>query len=81
MQKTIGKKTEILEKGDLLLIVCDGIWSEIEEKDFKAILNDGVNSVQNRTPDAQYIADALVAAAVEKGASDNASALIIKRIS
>ncbi len=81
LQKTIGKKTEILEKGDLLLIVCDGIWSEIEEKDFKAILNDGVNSVQNRTPDAQYIADALVAAAVEKGASDNASALIIKRIS
>jgi protein phosphatase len=81
LQKTIGKKTEILEKDDLLLIVCDGIWSEIEEKDFKAILNDSVNSVQNRTPDAQYIADALVAAAVEKGASDNASALIIKRIS
>ena len=81
LQKTIGKKTEILEKGDLLLIVCDGIWSEIDEKDFKEILNDGVNPVRSRTPDAQYIADALAALTVERGASDNASALIIKRIS
>ncbi len=79
LQKTIGKKTEILKKNDILLIVCDGIWSEVEQKDFEKVLNDNINS--NNIRDAQYIADTLVALAVEKGASDNASALIIKRIS
>ncbi|MHB8232015.1 MAG: PP2C family protein-serine/threonine phosphatase [bacterium] len=79
LQKTLGKKTWILENNDILIIICDGIWSEIEQKDFKNILKDSANS--NDRSNAQYIADKLTALAVEKGAYDNASALIIKRIS
>lgn len=78
LQKTLGKKTEILEKGDMLVIICDGIWSEIEREDLINILNGTVN--YNKIKDAQCIADALVALAVKKGAHDNASAFIVKRI-
>jgi len=79
LQKTLGKKTEILGKGDMLIIVCDGIWSEIGREDLINILNGAVN-YNNKMNGAQCAADALVALAVEKGAGDNASALIIKRI-
>ncbi len=80
LQKTIGKKTENLNIGDIVLIVCDGIWSELEEADIIKILSNSSSGDINKF-DAQYIADALVSSAIEKGAQDNATALVIKRIS
>ncbi len=146
LQKTIGKKTEVLKNNDILILVCDGIWSEIEEDGIIAVLNrckttannqldnnynenlnnklneklssnlnnnnnklntqlndnfenldnnldnnlennfkykkiNNINTDDNSLSiiDAQYIADLLVDSAVKNGASDNASALIIKR--
>jgi protein phosphatase len=102
LQKTIGKKTENLNIGDIILIVCDGIWSELEDKDIMKILSGSTCGIgieyseaknaeaKNEDGDvcgtinklgAQYIADALVSCAIEKGAPDNATALVIKRIS
>jgi len=80
LTKTLGKKTEILEKNDTLIIVCDGIWSEIEQEELIEILESN-KSDSGCEHGAQDIADMLTALAVEKGASDNASAVIIKRIS
>jgi len=126
LQKTIGKKTEVLKNNDILILVCDGIWSEIGEDGIRTVLsrcrttannhlknhlNDYLNNNLNNHSDnnfeklenhldndnfdykkinkintndidiidAQYIADLLVDSAVKHGASDNASALIIKR--
>ncbi|RZD15951.1 MAG: serine/threonine-protein phosphatase [Candidatus Acididesulfobacter guangdongensis] len=148
LQKTIGKKTEVLKNNDILILVCDGIWSEIGEDGIISILNRCKTTVNNNLNnklsnnsnnnlndklsnnsnnnlsnklninssnklnnnfenlennleykkinninsndyidtnddidiiDAQYIADLLVGSAVKNGASDNASALIIKR--
>ena len=100
LQKTIGKKTEDLNIGDIILIVCDGIWSEVEEIDMMKILSNSSCGIEySETKDAeakdddcavcgdinklgaQYIADTLVSFAIKKGASDNATALVIKRIS
>ena len=80
LQKTTGKKTENLEKGDMLILVCDGIWSEITDGDFKKILN-ATGDKLNINADSQYIADILVDTAIKNGGRDNASALVIKRIS
>lgn len=84
LQKITGKKTGNLEKGDMLILVCDGIWSEISDDEFKKILSDantdGLANI-NINKDAQYIADILVDAAIKSGGNDNASALVIKRIS
>jgi protein phosphatase len=100
LQKTIGKKTEDLNIGDIILIVCDGIWSELEEIDIMKILSNsscGIEYSEAKDAEAkdddcavcgtinkfgaQYIADTLVSFAIEKGAPDNATALVIKRIS
>ncbi len=102
LQKTIGKKTEDLNIGDIILIVCDGIWSELEDIDIMKILSGSACGIGIEYPEAknaeaksgdddacgainkfgaQYIADALVSCAIEKGAPDNATALVIKRIS
>ncbi|MGC8554793.1 MAG: PP2C family protein-serine/threonine phosphatase [Candidatus Acidulodesulfobacterium sp.] len=79
LQKTIGKKTEDLNIGDIILIVCDGIWSELEETDIIKILSNSSSGGINKF-DAQYVADALISSAIEKGAQDNATALVIKRV-
>jgi protein phosphatase len=39
LQKTIGKKTEVLKNNDMLILVCDGIWSEIGEKGIISVLS------------------------------------------
>ena len=94
LQKTIGKKTETLKEGDIILIVCDGIWSELEDKDIAGILSGASRDIKSMEGeydgsgsrmdmacfDAQHIAEALVSLSVEKGAADNATALVIKRI-
>ena len=83
LQKTTGKTTGNLEKGDMLILVCDGIWSEIDDEHIKKILNDGYTSysIADCNFDSQYIAEALVDAAIKNGGRDNASVLVIKRIS
>ena len=83
LQKTTGKTTGNLEKGDMLILVCDGVWSEIDDEDIIKILNEDYTSyvVTGRNFDSQYTADVLVDAAIKKGGRDNASAIVIKRIS
>jgi protein phosphatase len=77
---TTGKKSANLKNNDILIIICDGIWSEIEHEELIEILNSpGCRSADMLC--AQNVAAQLVDLAVRKGAPDNASALVIKRIS
>lgn len=58
--------------GEALLLVSDGVWGEVSDHRMAEILS------HNLTP--QAAAEALVAAALEAGAPDNATALIVRRM-
>lgn len=64
--------TATLLPGEALLLVSDGVWGEVSDHRMAEILS------HNPTP--QAAAEALVAAALEAGAPDNATALIVRRV-
>jgi len=61
-----------LEVGETLVLLSDGVWGEVSEVQMTEILD--------QAPTPQAAAEALVQAALEAGAPDNAVALLIRRI-
>lgn len=68
---TLGSPSAVLEPGAMLLLMSDGVWGEVSNAGIKAILS--------RLQDPHAIAQALVDAAIEAGAPDNATALVVQR--
>jgi serine/threonine protein phosphatase PrpC len=63
-----------LEHGDVFLLACDGVWASLTEYAIASCLTD---TAQQRIS-ASDAADALVAAALAAGSSDNCSALVLR---
>jgi len=71
LEATTGQLSATLEVGEALLLVSDGVWGEVSEAQMAQILNQAESS--------QAAAEALVQRALEAGAPDNATALIVRR--
>jgi protein phosphatase len=71
LEATTGQLSATLELGEALLLVSDGVWGEVSEAQMAQILNQAESS--------QAAAEALVQRALEAGAPDNATALIVRR--
>jgi protein phosphatase len=69
--KASNEVSTTLEVGQALLLVSDGVWGEVSDLRMAEILSSST--------DPQASAEALVRAALEAGAPDNATALLIKR--
>lgn len=61
-----------LAPGDRVLLVSDGVWGEVPDATIEALM------VQERRP--QAVTDRLIELALEAGAPDNATALLIERV-
>jgi serine/threonine protein phosphatase PrpC len=61
-----------LEAGDALILVSDGVTGYLDEGDFTAVLRG--------TPRAQDAAERLVAEAIHRGGADNATAVVVRRL-
>lgn len=72
LQQTSQAWTGLLGAGESLVLVTDGVWGEVSHSQMASLL-------QARPANPQEAAEALVQAAVEAGAPDNATALIIYR--
>lgn len=78
--RSLGQKGDLvvdtftvpLERGDRLILCCDGLWSMVEERDIQQLVE------QARTP--QDACDALVAAANRAGGEDNISAIVVELV-
>ncbi len=62
-----------LEFGDLLLLLSDGVWGDLEDGSLQAI-------VAAHAEDPRRLVNALIAEVLEVGASDNATAVAIRRV-
>ncbi|WP_104990001.1 protein phosphatase 2C domain-containing protein [Deinococcus sp. NW-56] len=61
-----------LVPGSRVLLVSDGVWGEVPEEELHGLLL--------HEPDAQRVVDALIDLALDVGAPDNATALLIERV-
>ncbi|GIW25141.1 protein phosphatase 2C domain-containing protein [Meiothermus sp.] len=71
LEATTGQVAGTLEPGEALVLLSDGVWGEVGEAQMAEILS--------RSASSQAAAEALVQRALEAGAPDNATALIIRR--
>ncbi len=71
LEVTGGAVAATLEVGETLLLLSDGVWAEVSEAQMAEIL------LRSQSP--QAAAEALVQAALEAGAPDNATALLVLR--
>ena len=72
LEPTQSAQTLTLAAGDTVLLVSDGVWGEVSEKQIQA--------AAERQVDPQALAEALVDAALQAGAPDNATALAVTRV-
>jgi len=78
--RSLGQKSDVvvdtftitLERGDRLLLCCDGLWEMVEDGDIQRLVE------QARTP--QEACDALVAAANRAGGKDNISVIVVEMV-
>ncbi|MBN1922742.1 MAG: protein phosphatase 2C domain-containing protein [Anaerolineae bacterium] len=78
--RSLGQKTELvvdtftvpMERGDRLILCCDGLWSMVEDSEIKRLVE------QARTP--QDACDTLVAAANRAGGEDNISVIVVEMV-
>jgi serine/threonine protein phosphatase PrpC len=59
-----------LKAGDVFLLACDGVWNTLGDEKIRNLLQ--------QQPDAQQCAADLTLTAVQKGAQDNCSALVVR---
>lgn len=59
-----------LKAGDVFVLVCDGVWNTLGDEK--------LGNLVRQQPDAQQCAADLTLAAVQKGAQDNCSALVVR---
>ncbi len=71
LEVTIGTRTLELEPGDALVLMTDGIWSDVSEVKLLEALT--------RYPEASRAAAAIRDATLAAGANDNATVLIVRR--
>jgi PPM family protein phosphatase len=71
---TMHEPTLKVEPGDIITMVSDGVWGEVKEERLLGV-------IKANPADAQAIANGLVKEALEAGAPDNATALIVMRVS
>ncbi|MDX2004235.1 MAG: protein phosphatase 2C domain-containing protein [Meiothermus sp.] len=71
LENSRGVVSSTLEPGQMLVLVSDGVWGEVDEPVMARIIE--------TSPDIQTICDRLVQDALDKGAPDNATALVVKR--
>jgi protein phosphatase len=67
----VFKGFQLLDPGDALVLVSDGITCYLDEADFSAVLS--------TTSSAQDAAERLVQEAVRRGGADNATAVVVRR--
>ena len=65
-------QTMTLAAGDTLILVSDGVWGEVDDARLRIL-------VEHHADDSQALAEALVDEALQAGAPDNATALVVKR--
>ncbi len=78
--RSLGQKGEVvvdtftvpLERGDRLILCCDGLWSMVEDRDIQRLVE------QARTP--QDACDVLVAAANRAGGEDDISVIVVELV-
>ncbi|GIW36751.1 MAG: hypothetical protein KatS3mg073_0896 [Meiothermus sp.] len=71
LEATTGQVSGVLEPGEALVLVSDGVWGEVTEAQMAEILSQAGSF--------QAAAEALVQQALAAGAPDNATALIVCR--
>ncbi|GEM84715.1 PP2C family protein-serine/threonine phosphatase [Meiothermus hypogaeus] len=71
LEATTGQVSGVLEPGEALVLVSDGVWGEVNEAQMTEILSQAGSF--------QAAAEALVQQALAAGAPDNATALIVCR--
>ena len=65
-------RTMTLAAGDTLILMSDGVWGEVDDARLRIL-------VEHHADDSQALAEALVDEALQAGAPDNATALVVKR--
>ena len=68
-----------LNAGDLILLMSDGIWGSWEYRE-TVISEELKQTIEKADFEPQAIADLLIACALESGADDNATILVVKRV-
>ncbi len=74
----IYKETRNVEPEEIILLLSDGIWGVWGYKE--AMIKERLIKVIQANYTAQQVADNLVKAALEEGAPDNATAVVVKRL-
>jgi protein phosphatase len=75
LEQTTGKTVIDLQKGDILLLCSDGLWEPVLEAEMLAAVR---GSEEGSPRDLQAAADALVALALQRGAPDNATVVLLR---
>lgn len=76
---SVHGETLKLQVGDLVLLMSDGIWGSWEYRE--SVISDALSQViteEDREP--QAVADSLVRVALDAGADDNATVVVLKRV-
>jgi protein phosphatase len=71
LEQTQGKTTMELAVGDVLLFCSDGLWEPVFE-------NEMLDEVRSHSPDLHAAANAMVSIALERGAPDNSTVLLVR---
>ena len=64
------------QAGDIFLLLCDGVWSSVKEKELLHLLYLYCSDIQNSDP--VLCAKKIVDAALDAGSDDNVSALVVQ---
>jgi protein phosphatase len=73
LNAVMEENTLDLAPGEAIVMVSDGVWGEVKDARIAEIL-------EANLADPQAVADVLVAEALEAGAPDNATALVVMRV-
>ena len=77
--ESVHGETLGLHVGDLVLLMSDGIWGSWEYRE--SVISEALSEVITKADrEPQAVADALVQAALDAGADDNATIVVLKRV-
>jgi protein phosphatase len=76
LEQTVGgesvlRQTMELQAGDVLLLCSDGLWEPVLEEEM-------LNAVRHHAPDLNAAADTLLKIALQRGAPDNATVVLLR---
>ena len=77
--ESVHGETLELQVGDLVLLMSDGIWGSWEYRE--SVISDALSQVITEADgEPQAVADSLVRVALDAGADDNATVVVLKRV-